>query len=210
MRIDLIVSRHPAAVEFIAATIGGSSVGITEERLIPTDGGYLIETPDPDNGYSRGETVVIADCGGWGVGDRRFKSVCRCGRECSGGTHSTIKEIKVVPRLHVVIGDAVIPVFAQATADDVRGNVVAGNLPLHLACLARSVYTVEFEGRPPRGQEYTLEDMRVAGARLVSYTVSRSEDLDTPYEVGGYLGTLGDMVDSVRGIKPVSFSSPRW
>lgn len=204
MRIDLIVSRHPAAIEFVADQVGGQVEGIIDERLIPTDGGHRIETPDPDHGYARGETVVIADCDGWGVGDLRFKHVCRCGRDCSGGTHSTLMEIQVVPRLRVVVGDAEIPVLAQATAEDVRGKVVAGNLPLHLACLARSVHTIEFEGQPPRGQEYTLEDMRTAGARLVSYTVARSEDLDTPYEVGGYPGSLGDMIDSVRGLRSES------
>lgn len=63
------------------------------------------------------------------------------------------------------------PVIASATADDVRGKTVAGNLPLHLAALAAEVVAVEFSGPPPRGAEYTLIEMRAAGARLVSYVV---------------------------------------
>jgi hypothetical protein len=63
------------------------------------------------------------------------------------------------------------PVVAQATADDVRGRHIAGNLPLQLALLASSVTAVEFTGDPPRGAEYTIEEMRAAGARLTSYVV---------------------------------------
>jgi len=63
------------------------------------------------------------------------------------------------------------PVVEQATADDVRGNVVAGNIPLHLAALAGQVIAVEFAGAPPRGAEYGVEEMRAAGARLVRYSV---------------------------------------
>lgn len=62
-------------------------------------------------------------------------------------------------------------VIASATRDDVRDKVVYGDLPLHLACLAREVWVVEFEGTPPRGQEYTLADMLDAGACLRPYVV---------------------------------------
>ena len=34
--------------------------------------------------------------------------------------------------------------------------------------------TIEFDGAAPRGVEYTLDDMRRAGARLVAYKVKRS------------------------------------
>jgi hypothetical protein len=63
-------------------------------------------------------------------------------------------------------------VIAQATADDVRGKVVAGNLPLHLAAVTAEVVAVEFAGPPPRGLEYTLADMQAAGAKLARYRVS--------------------------------------
>lgn len=62
--------------------------------------------------------------------------------------------------------------IVSATADDVRGAVVAGNLPLHLAVLAAEVVAVEFDGAPPRGQEYTLADMETAGAHLARYRVT--------------------------------------
>lgn len=64
-----------------------------------------------------------------------------------------------------------IPVIESATPDHVRDKVVYGNLPLPLACLAREVWVVEFEGTPPRGQEYTLADMLDAGASLRPYVV---------------------------------------
>lgn len=63
------------------------------------------------------------------------------------------------------------PVLESATADDVRDRVVGGNLPLHLAAEAAMVVTVEFTGPAPRGQEYTLEEMRNAGAHLRVYVV---------------------------------------
>jgi hypothetical protein len=71
-------------------------------------------------------------------------------------------------------------VFASATvltgtisADDVRGRLVAGVLPFHLAALCERFWAVEFTGPPPRGQEYTLDEMRAAGAHLVEYRVSK-------------------------------------
>lgn len=66
-----------------------------------------------------------------------------------------------------------IPILASATEEDVRDKVVYGNLPLHLAAAAQVVFAIEFEGDPPRGAEYTLEDMRRAGAVLRCYQVRR-------------------------------------
>lgn len=65
------------------------------------------------------------------------------------------------------------PVIEQATEADVVGKVVYGNLPLNLAARALKVYAVEFRN-PPRGAEYTVEDMRAAGATLRAYTVVRN------------------------------------
>jgi len=62
-------------------------------------------------------------------------------------------------------------VLAQAGPEDVRGKVVAGNLPLHLAALTAQVWAVEFAGAPPRGREYGLAEMDAAGARLRAYRV---------------------------------------
>jgi hypothetical protein len=63
------------------------------------------------------------------------------------------------------------PVLSQASPEDVRGKVVAGNLPLHLAALAAEVVAVEFDGAPPRGTEYTAADMAASGAVLRRYRV---------------------------------------
>jgi hypothetical protein len=62
-------------------------------------------------------------------------------------------------------------VIAEATADDVRGAAVAGNLPAHLAALAAEYRALEFAGAPPRGAEYDALEMAAAGARLTRYTV---------------------------------------
>ncbi len=67
------------------------------------------------------------------------------------------------------------PVVSSATPDDVRDRWVAGNLPLHLAALAREVVAVEFAGQAPRGAEYSVADMAAAGAYLESYQVKHVE-----------------------------------
>lgn len=68
------------------------------------------------------------------------------------------------------------PVVASATAEDVRGADVAGNLPLDLAAEARVVRANVYpEGRAPRGAEYTLEDMYEAGAAIKSFYVFAAE-----------------------------------
>jgi hypothetical protein len=73
-------------------------------------------------------------------------------------------------RLHAPeFEDAV--VLATADPANVRGAVVAGNLPLHLAALAAEVVAVEFSGPAPRGAEYGLPEMVAAGARLARYRV---------------------------------------
>jgi len=62
-------------------------------------------------------------------------------------------------------------ITGNATPDDVRGRIVAGNIPLNLAALADEVVAVEFDGAPPRGAEYGMPEMVSAGARLASYIV---------------------------------------
>ena len=62
-------------------------------------------------------------------------------------------------------------VLASASADDVRGAHVVGNLPLQLASLCARYEAIEFAGAPPRGAEFTLDQMREAGAHLVEYRI---------------------------------------
>jgi len=61
----------------------------------------------------------------------------------------------------------------SVSAEDVVGRIVAGNLPLHLASLCGEYYAIEFAGPPPRGAEYSADDMTAAGARLTRYRVER-------------------------------------
>lgn len=94
------------------------------------------------------------------------------------------------------------PVLAQAGPDDVKGKVVAGNLPLHLAALAAEMVAVEFAGAPPRGQEYGLAEMQAAGARLTRYTVQRGGEaaLLTALQDGGYaIGSSASFAAVVAG-----------
>lgn len=79
--------------------------------------------------------------------------------------------IEFIKKYAPVFADA--PVLSHATEDDVRDKIVIGNLPLHLASLAKRVIVIEFTGTAPRGQEYTLEDMINAGAVLREYQVKQ-------------------------------------
>lgn len=70
-----------------------------------------------------------------------------------------------------------IPVLrGNVAVDDVREKHVYGNIPLHLAAAASVVSAVEFDGAPPRGQEYGLDEMLKAGARVTDYVIQRTED----------------------------------
>jgi len=57
------------------------------------------------------------------------------------------------------------------TAEEARGRVLWGIVPLNIAALAKEVRAIQFPYFPPRGKEYTMEDMEEAGATLVSYRV---------------------------------------
>jgi hypothetical protein len=67
----------------------------------------------------------------------------------------------------------VIPVCTgNVTAEQVRSKVVVGNLPLQLAALCSEVWAIEFNGPPPRGRDYGVQEMVEAGARLAGYRVA--------------------------------------
>ncbi len=56
------------------------------------------------------------------------------------------------------------PVISTATVADVQDKIVIGNIPMGLGAEADAVWAVEFDGAPPRGQEYGLAEMHAAGA----------------------------------------------
>jgi putative CRISPR-associated protein (TIGR02620 family) len=66
-------------------------------------------------------------------------------------------------------------VIAHATPDDIVGKDVIGNLPLHLASLAKSVTVVDMPNLPPdwRGQDLSPDQMDQAGATLSHYVVRK-------------------------------------
>ena len=65
-------------------------------------------------------------------------------------------------------------VIEQATAEDVRGKVVVGNLPLHLAAEAHQVGSIDLPGltREQRGRDLTPAEMDAAGAVIRWYIVA--------------------------------------
>ena len=66
-------------------------------------------------------------------------------------------------------------VVAHATPDDVRGKDVIGNLPLHLAAMAKSVTVVDMPTLPAdwRGQDLSPDQMDQAGATLSRYVIRK-------------------------------------
>ena len=68
-------------------------------------------------------------------------------------------------------------VIAQATPEDVRGKVVIGNLPLHLAALAAKVGSIDMPNlaAADRGRDLSLEEMDAAGATVNWYTVKAAQ-----------------------------------
>ena len=65
-------------------------------------------------------------------------------------------------------------VIAHATPEDVRGKVVIGALPLHLAALTEAVGSIDMPRLRPdqRGVDLSPEDMDAAGAYLSWYVVT--------------------------------------
>lgn len=66
------------------------------------------------------------------------------------------------------------PVMDRATARDVRGAHVIGVLPLHLMALAESVTKVPFLVPDMRGRELSIEEIRSAAGRPVTYQVRKA------------------------------------
>lgn len=79
-------------------------------------------------------------------------------------------------------------VIEHASPDDVKGRIVIGILPLHLACLAKEVWEIPLTVPAElRGQELTLEQVRrFANKKIQKYRVF---DLATSGEI---LATIGD------------------
>jgi len=65
-------------------------------------------------------------------------------------------------------------VVPSVSEDDVKGRIVVGNLPMHLASMCSRYFAVEFSSQPPRGQEYGINEMRSCGAHLTEYVVRRA------------------------------------
>jgi len=70
-----------------------------------------------------------------------------------------------------IVGD----VITHASPDDVKGKDVIGNLPLHLAAVAKSVTVVDMPDLPAdwRGKDITPDQMDQAGATLSRYVVRK-------------------------------------
>lgn len=125
MRSAIIVSRHRAAIEFVARHLAGGNVN-----------NYWVQLDGP--------TPCI-----------RYLPPGESDPDCA----------------------IMVPVcMGNATADDFRdaiwnASTAYGNIPLHLASVADTVFAIEFKYTPPRGVEYTLAEMDAAGAYLARYAV---------------------------------------
>lgn len=66
-------------------------------------------------------------------------------------------------------------VISRATPEDVDGNIVVGNPPLHLAYLAKKVGIVDLPDLPGRlrGRELSANQMETYGAKVTWYTITR-------------------------------------
>ncbi len=64
-------------------------------------------------------------------------------------------------------------ISGNAAPDDVRGRIVIGNLPLHLAAQAARVGSIDMPGlaAADRGRDLTPEEMDAAGAVINWYQV---------------------------------------
>jgi CRISPR-associated protein Csx16 len=65
-------------------------------------------------------------------------------------------------------------ITGNATPDDVRGKVVVGALPLHLAALAVKIGSIDMPGlrADQRGKDLTPAEMDAAGACIRWYVVT--------------------------------------
>lgn len=68
-------------------------------------------------------------------------------------------------------------VIASAKGEDVVGKVVIGDVPLSLAARAKLFIAIEYEGSPPKGTDYSIEDMEAEGVYLVAYSI---KEVDVP------------------------------
>lgn len=148
---DLIVSRHPGALQWLA----------TQLPLSDSDIGYRAcwEVAETRNALVKVRPLLPDEADAAAVRDGNVNE------DGSAQVWPTMETYEM----------ARIPVLAEAAPDDVRGRHVVGNLPLHLAALCVSITAIEFAGAPPRGAEYGVAEMEAAGARLAEYSVCTGE-----------------------------------
>jgi len=82
-----------------------------------------------------------------------------------------IAEIEFLWREVQSLKDA--PQFTFVGIEEVRGNIVFGNVPMYLASEAAAVVAIEYTGFPPRGDGFGIEEMDKSGAKLTAYVVSK-------------------------------------
>ncbi len=85
------------------------------------------------------------------------------------------------------------PISETVSRQDVANKHIAGNVPLSFAADAASVTSVLFETNPPRGGEYTLQDMYDAGVYHATFMVSQIHSAcasPTIFYISGICGTV--------------------
>ncbi len=85
------------------------------------------------------------------------------------------------------------PISESVSRQDVFGKHIAGNVPLSFAADAASVTSILFETSPPRGAEYTLQDMYDAGVYHATFEVNYANPVyaaPTIFYMSGKCGTI--------------------
>jgi len=81
------------------------------------------------------------------------------------------------------------PIKTEVTEKDVRNKVVAGNIPLHLAAIAKAVWAICFPNGRPSRPGLTAEEMAKEGAYLNALVVLDDNQIIKLHEaarLGGY------------------------
>jgi putative CRISPR-associated protein (TIGR02620 family) len=74
------------------------------------------------------------------------------------------------------------PVLDHATRKDVAGKIVIGNIPLHLAEVAKEVWAISLPDLPKhlRGRDISADEMNQYGAYIRRYRVTRISEEELP------------------------------
>jgi hypothetical protein len=151
-------------MEYLSLDAASAALSLSRtqvRRLL--EAGILVGTRH--GGNRRG--VWLIDAASVAAEQRRRKTMAR--RVIVSRHEATIQWLRDELGLHEA------EVVTEATPDAVRGAIVYGNLPLHLAALADEVWAVGFMTTPPRGVDLDRATMDECGVHVAGYKVMELE-----------------------------------